>query len=187
MRTAWNKKRTEEKRREKYHKCQKQWVSQQMMKGRRDKKTEGNMLTNRSVDDLFSLSLSSFSCKESALPSPSHIPCGAAFRPHSRICEANKTRNNRQSGGKMMAALTWWSSSHTTQTSAQKDIFCFDFLEIKHLFSKLKFTHCMSYEQCFSFCLKRKYLDFHQHVFVVVFDFFFVLHQSKKRGEWEQK
>lgn len=92
------------------------------------------MLANRSVGDLFSLSLSSFSCKECALPCPSRIPCGAAFSPDSRICEANETTNNRQSGCKMMTELTWSSSRHTTDTSTEKDIFCFDFLEIKHFF-----------------------------------------------------
>lgn len=45
----------------------------------------------------------------------------------------------------------------------------------------------MSYEQCFSFYLKRKYLDFHQHVFcccvVVVFFFFFLFCAKAKNKE----
>lgn len=174
-------KRTEEKRREKYHKCQKQWVSQQMMKGRRDKETYAGQPVC-----WWSLSHSSFSCKESPLPCPSCFPCGAAFSPDSRICEANKTRNNRQSGNKMMTELTLWSSSHTYTNFHRERHFLLWLFRNKAFFSKLKFTHYMSYEQCFSFLLKESIWIF-INTFFVVFFCPAPKQKTRKLGEWEQK
>lgn len=53
-----NKMRTEKKRRKEYHTCQKQWEEQQEIKEGRDEEAEGNMLADRTVDELVALSTS---------------------------------------------------------------------------------------------------------------------------------